>query len=250
MRSVTVVGSGNAFNSDGRAHACYLLENTAGETLILDLGATSLQQLQLRRIDLLAVDFILLTHFHGDHFGGLPFLLLELDLVRRRRTQLTVAGPPGVRERCLALMESTYPDYFPKLTMPIHFLEITRPVALGAFVVQPFPIEHRPESTGYRIVGPQGFSFAFSGDSACNELLFDLVRGVDVAIVELSMFRQTEPPTAHVTLAEVEKQRHRFECKRLIWSHIYDELAEAVRSRSLGETATDGMRIEFGGSAT
>ena len=246
MRTVTVIGSGNAFNTDGRAHACYLLENSHGETMLLDIGATSLQQLQLHRVDLQAIRFLLLTHFHGDHFGGLPFLLLELDLVRQRRAPLIVAGPPGVEERCRALMEVAYPAYFPKLRFPVTFLEVTTTTRLGAFSVQPFPVEHQPESTGYRVTGPEGFSFAFSGDSACNEQLFELVRGVDVAIVELSMFRQTEPRTAHVSLEEAVAFRHMLSCKRLIWSHIYDELAEAVRTRNLGETASDGMVINFG----
>ncbi len=242
---MTVIGSGNAFNTDGRAHACYLLESTARELLLLDVGATSLRELQRARVDLLSIPTVLLTHFHGDHFGGLPFLLLELDLVRFRRTPLVIAGPVGVRERCSALMEATYPGYINKLHFPIEWVEVVAPTRLGSFDVQPFPLHHRPESTGYRLTGPAGRSFAFSGDTACDENLFDLVRGVDVAVVELSMFRQTEPPTDHVTLEEVERLRHRFECGRLIWTHIYDELAAAVRARGLGEAAADGLRIEF-----
>ncbi len=53
------------------------------------------------RIDPNAIGTILCTHLHGDHFGGLPFFILDAQLVSKRVRSLTVAGPAGTRERLL-----------------------------------------------------------------------------------------------------------------------------------------------------
>ena len=48
------------------------------------------------------------SHLHGDHFGGLPFLILDGQFSRRERP-LTVAGPPGTAERLWLAMETSFP---------------------------------------------------------------------------------------------------------------------------------------------
>ena len=50
-------------------------------------------------IDPNAIRAVLITHLHGDHFGGLPFFILDAQLVSRRTAPLTIAGPPGLRDR-------------------------------------------------------------------------------------------------------------------------------------------------------
>ncbi len=244
MKTVTVLGSGNAFNMNGRANACYLLENSAGELMLMDCGATSLLRLQQHGFDFDTLDFLILTHFHGDHFLGVPFLLLQMGLINRRTRPFFVYGPPGLARVCEQARELAYPGL--QFDFPIEYREVVAPVRIGAFQVEPFPITHRPESTGYRVRGPAGRVFAFSGDSAFDANLERLVDGVDLAIIELSMPRQTTPPTAHVSLEEILAGRARLRARRLVFSHIYDELADEVRAlgarrgEPLGEIAEDG----------
>jgi ribonuclease BN (tRNA processing enzyme) len=80
---LTIVGSGDAFGSGGRFNTCFWLE-TANGTLLVDCGASSLVALKARGLDHARVDGIVLSHLHGDHFGGLPFLLLDAQLPARR----------------------------------------------------------------------------------------------------------------------------------------------------------------------
>ena len=257
MKKVTVIGSGNAFNTDGRAHACYLLDNSRGERALLDLGPTSLYRLQSMRVDLNSIDWILLTHFHGDHFTGLPFLLIELDLMLKRQKPLHIFGPAGVQVACEKIVDIAYPGF--DFNFDIIFEEIhSETVSMGGFEVSPFPISHRPESLGYRIrevltetsenladhlLAPK--SFAFSGDSAFDENLWRLVEDVDVAVIELSLDKQSNPPTRHVALDEIIAGRDKITARRVIWSHITDFLAREVTRLELGEAARDGMEILF-----
>lgn len=240
MKTLTIIGSGNAFNTDGRAHACYLLEETGGQRLLLDLGATSLYRLQQERIDLNSIDLLLLTHFHGDHFMGLPFLLIQMGLVDRRQKPFTIAGPAGVQERCQQLLELAYPGM--KYSFPIAYQEI--PVAgctIDAFQIRPFPVTHQPESLGYRITGGTGKTIAFSGDAMFDEKLFRLMEGVDLGLMEVSMLEQTDPPVVHVAVDELEKGIQELKAKRLVFTHLFDRVAVRLQESGLGEVAADGM---------
>lgn len=257
MNRATILGSGNAFNTDGRAHACYLIEIAADEhsandapvsrtTILLDVGATSLYRLQQQRVDLNQIDAILLTHFHGDHFAGLPFVLLEMALVLRRARRLTIMGPPGVADKCAAIVNLCYPGFTFDFEISYVELETHRePYTFGAATIVPYAITHRPESTGYRIIAPNGRSFAFSGDALFDHNLCALVDGVDLALVELTMAEQWEPPVAHVALSEVRARRSELKAARLVFTHITDQLARTVVAEGLGEAASDGLVLTF-----
>jgi ribonuclease BN (tRNA processing enzyme) len=105
---LTVIGCGDAFGSGGRYNTCFMLE-TARATLLIDCGASALPALKTRNVDLNAIDGIVLSHLHGDHFGGLPFLLLDAQFLSRRDRPLLIAGPPGTRARLDAAMEVSFP---------------------------------------------------------------------------------------------------------------------------------------------
>src|SRR5438445_9791328 len=105
---LTIVGSGDAFGSGGRFNTCFRVE-TGGRTVFVDFGASSLVALRAQGHDLNDIDGIILSHLHGDHFGGLPFLLLDAQFLNRRQRPLVIAGPPGTRARLEALLEVFFP---------------------------------------------------------------------------------------------------------------------------------------------
>ena len=103
---LTIIGSGDAFGSGGRFN--FLLETAKGK-LLVDCGASSLVALKAQGLDPNEVDGIVLSHLHGDHFGALPFLLMDAQFLMRRERPLLIAGPPGTRTRLDQSLEVFFP---------------------------------------------------------------------------------------------------------------------------------------------
>src|SRR5207244_4414958 len=106
--TVTFLGSGDAFGSGGRGQNCVHVAGAA-VTFLVDCGPSALPAMRRLGVDPNDVELILLSHLHGDHFGGLPFLLLDAELPSRRTTPLTIAGPVGTRERLRQATEIFFP---------------------------------------------------------------------------------------------------------------------------------------------
>src|SRR5262249_28258093 len=100
------IGCGDALGSGGRYNTCF---HVTGETVnfLIDCGASSLPAMKRWGIVRDTIDTILITHFHGDHFAGLPFLLLDAQFSRRSRP-LTIAGPSGIADKLPRAMEALF----------------------------------------------------------------------------------------------------------------------------------------------
>jgi ribonuclease BN (tRNA processing enzyme) len=124
MMKVQFAGSGDAFGSGGRLQTCMYVE-AASVRFLIDCGATALSGLKRLAIDPAGIDVIVLSHLHGDHFGGVPFFILDGQF-RRGAKPLTIVGPAGTEARCRAALEvmlagsSTVPRKFPTA-----FVELT-----------------------------------------------------------------------------------------------------------------------------
>ena len=105
---LTIVGCGDAFGSGGRFNTCFHLE-AADKRFLIDCGASTHVALNARGIDANTIDAIILSHLHGDHFAGIPFLLLQAQFLNPRERPLLIAGPPGSTERITTLVEACFP---------------------------------------------------------------------------------------------------------------------------------------------
>ena len=106
--SVRFVGSGDSFGSGGRLQTC-ILADASGRRFAIDFGASSLIALTQQGIAHNSIDAILLTHLHGDHCGGVPFLLVDAMLAAKRTRPLTIAGPKGTQARMQTICEALFP---------------------------------------------------------------------------------------------------------------------------------------------
>ena len=151
--SVRFLGSGDAFGSGGRFQTCIHVRFDTTHFLI-DCGASSLIAMKCFGLDPSLVDIILLTHLHGDHFGGLPFFVMEAQYVSHRRKPLVVAGPPGTENRINEAMEVLYPGSSQmQREFALEFVELPSEAAtiLGPLVVTPYDVVHPSGAPSYAL---------------------------------------------------------------------------------------------------
>jgi len=242
---VTVLGSGDAFGSGGRANSAYLVEG-AGRTFLLDCGPTILQSLKRFGRDPGEVDFVLVSHLHGDHFGGIPFLFMEYRYEKPRSRPLTVYGPVGTERRVRALFAALYEQTAREpLPFALRYQEIApgTPAVVDGVRVVPFAVPHVAELVclGYRIeVG--GRAIVYSGDSGWTEEFVAQTRGADLFLCECSTYESRLP--IHLAYPEIAARAREFGCRRLVLSHLGSEPLRHLEEITL-ECAFDGMTLDL-----
>ena len=239
------VGCGDAFGSGGRLNTCFHVTGDRVNFLI-DCGASSLPALKRLGIPRDDLDLILITHFHGDHFAGLPFLLLDAQFSRRTRP-LVIAGPEGIEQKLPQLMEALFEHSSrttPKFDLAVVALRPEETRAFGAVNVTPFPVVHG-EAGGpflaYRIEA-EGCVIAYSADTEWTETLIPLAREADLFIAEAYYYDKVVKN--HLSLTTLQAHLAEIKPKRLVLTHMSDDMLG--RLDTLQHTAAhDGMIVEL-----
>jgi ribonuclease BN (tRNA processing enzyme) len=239
------VGCGDAFGSGGRQNTCFHL---SGETvnILIDCGATSLPALKRLGIMRNDIELILITHFHGDHFAGLPFFLLDAQFSRRSRP-LVIAGPEGIETRLGQVMEALFEHSSKtrqKFELSVVALQPEATRSFGAVRVTPYPVVHG-ESGGpflaYRIEA-EGRTIAYTADTEWTDTLIPLARDADLFIAEA--YTYDKAVKNHLSLAVLEAHLPDIRPKRLILTHMSDDMLG--RLDTLQHTAAhDGMTVSL-----
>lgn len=127
-----------------------LLIRRGGDRLLFDCGEGTQRQL-VRSVGLADLDDIFLTHYHADHWLGLPGLLKTMDL-RGREEPLTVHGPPGLAE-----LVSTLRRAYGRTAYELRLTELApgESVARDGYEIVPFAVRHRGAAYGYALVEPR-----------------------------------------------------------------------------------------------
>jgi ribonuclease BN (tRNA processing enzyme) len=239
------VGCGDAFGSGGRANTCFHVIGE-GVNFLIDCGASSLPVLKRLGIARDAIDLALITHFHGDHFAGLPFLLLDAQFSRRTRP-LIIAGPEGIEMRLAQAMEALFEHSSKtkqRFDLSVVALTPEQAQSFGAIEVTPFPVVHGESGgpfLGYRIAA-EGRIIAYSADTEWTETLVALARDADLFIAEAYYYDKIVKN--HLSLKTLEAHLAEIRPKRLILTHMSEDMLG--RLDTLGHTAAhDGMIVEL-----
>ena len=239
------VGCGDAFGSGGRQNTCFHVTGAAVNFLI-DCGATSLPALKRFGIARDDIDLILITHFHGDHFAGLPFLLLDAQFTRRTRP-LVIAGPQGIEMKLANLREALFEHSSKtkqRFDLSVVALEAKQSRTLGNVKVTPYPVVHG-ESGGpflaYRIEA-EGRVITYSADTEWTDTLIPAARDADLFIAEAYYYDKVVKN--HLSLKTLEVHLPAINARRLVLTHMSDDMLG--RLGELPYTAAhDGMVVEL-----
>jgi ribonuclease BN (tRNA processing enzyme) len=190
------------------------------------------------------VSKILITHLHGDHFGGLPFFLLDAQLVSRRESPLTIAGPPGLQDRLSRAMEVLFPGATKvKPRFELRFVELApRAVTpIGQIAVTAFPAAHFSGAPSYCLrVEVEDKVFVYSGDTEWTDDLIEASAGADLFVCECYAFDRQVP--FHNDYRTLERNRARLGCKRLILTHLSEDMLSQLEHIELC-AAEDGLLL-------
>ena len=239
------VGCGDALGSGGRYNTCF---HVTGERVnfLIDCGATSLPALKRHSIARDDIDLVLITHFHGDHFGGLPFLLLDAQFTRRARP-LVIAGPEGIEARLAQVMEALFENSSKtrqRFDLSVVALSPEQTRSFGAVDVTPYPVVHG-ESGGpflaYRIEA-EGRVIAYSADTEWTETLIPLGRDADLFIAEAYTYDKVVKN--HLSLTTLEAHLAEIKPKRMVLTHMSDDMLGRLDTLDY-TTASDGMVVEL-----
>ena len=222
---VRFIGSGDAFGSGGRFNTCILI-STPGSKFLVDYGASSLVALRHFEVAPESLDMILITHLHGDHFGGLPFMVLDAQFVSKRTRPLLLAGPPGLEQRLNAAMEVLFPG-LSKIgrNFELQFREwiSEEPVQLNDVSVTPHQVSHPCGAPPFALrMTCGGKTITYSGDTEWCEGLLEAARGADLFISEACTY--DKPIKNHLNFKTLEDQKENIGAGRIIITHMNNDM--------------------------
>ena len=240
--TITIAGSGDAFGSGGKMNTCFHIK-TAKQKFLIDCGASSVVALKRQNLTVQDLDYVFISHLHGDHFGGLPFLILD-SIQNSRNKTVTIVGPQDIEERTWQLFDLLYPGSVQTIDKSkflfrtyISFEEFT----IGHLSVKPIPVIHS-ETTyphGLRIkIG--GKVLGYSGDSSWTDSLINIASNTDLFICECCYYDlNVKGHLNYITLLE---KLPILNAKRILLTHMDQQLLNRIDELAL-ESAFDGMII-------
>jgi ribonuclease BN (tRNA processing enzyme) len=241
--TVRFVGSGDSFGSGGRFQTCIVVDGPRSRFAI-DFGTSSLIALAQQGIEHNSLDAILLTHLHGDHCGGVPFLLIDAMLAARRTRPLTIAGPRDLRARMDGIREALFPGSHamtPKFPVDWIEMEPGRAHPVLDLVVTPEHARHTAETnpTALRVqVGER--VVAYTGDTEWTDEVARAARDADLLIAESYFYEK--PVKWHLNYPDIAAHAARVGARRLILTHMSREMLARVGSVP-EECAYDGLVV-------
>lgn len=221
-----------------------LLVDAPGLRCLIDCGASSMVGLVAQDVDPDTIDAVVLSHFHGDHCGGVSFLLFHAMVVSRRARPLMIAGPPGTAAHVRRLTEILFPGSNRlKPRFPLDYVEVepgsTR--RAGRLTIRSWPAVHTQETRPTIVrLEVAGRAIVYTGDTAWTPAIEEACDGADLLVAECYYWDVNS--RWHMDYATLRAHKAALKAKRIVLTHPSNAVLE--RAESLEETlAYDGLVI-------
>lgn len=239
-----MIGCGDAFGAGGRAQSATLIEGSGG-TVLLDCGASTISALNKHGVDPSRIEAVVLTHLHGDHFGGLPFLIMDGHWTRGRTHALRILGPEGTRRRLLDALDVFFPDAVASTPWSFAWdVEEIAPgdqLAVAGFAVTTTPVHHQSGAPAMAVrLESDGAAFVHSGDTEWLDELPAIAGRCDLLFLECTAW--DAPIPGHIAYATLALKGPLFQARHIVLTHLGpDVLAHLDRiDRTRFDIAEDG----------
>jgi ribonuclease BN (tRNA processing enzyme) len=244
---LNVIGCGDAFGSGGRFHSCYMLETSRGR-LLLDCGANSPLALKRAGLTVADIDAVVISHCHGDHFGGLPFLFLDKMFLPRGSAPLEILGPPGIQARTEALLECLYPTIkdLPR-SFELKFGELPpgQETDWRGLPIRALEVAHPSGSPSLALsFADEGRRFAFSGDASWCDAVTEAGRGADLYLIECTYY--SFKSSMHLDYQTLASRFDEIGARRFLLTHMGEEMLASLDKIDAQRciAAFEGMTVE------
>jgi ribonuclease BN (tRNA processing enzyme) len=240
---VQFLGSGDAFGSGGRLNSCFHV-TAAGGVFLIDCGASSLIAMRRFGVHPNSLHTVFVSHLHGDHFGGLPFLILDAQLYSRRSVPLTLVGPPGFRDRLVQAMELFFPGSSTvgrRFSTDVLEIDAGQTTTINGVTVTAFVVKHACGAPPFALrFSCEGKVLAYTGDTEWTESLIAVGRDADLLIAEALFFDRKVK--YHLDYATLKGEPWPYRRWRVILTHMGPDMLAHVREVS-EEIAEDGKTV-------
>ncbi len=224
---ITFLGSGTAL-SKKRGWSSILIE----DRILVDPSPDVTHRLRDLGISVGDLECVLVSHFHADHYFGLPFLQLERHYFYPELPALPLAGPKGLRNRVCDLLTMAYEDVprsDPGIVGTFEYFEYVahRTMSVGHLEVTPYPVVHNNLDAYGLQLRIDDRLVAYTGDTGFCPQLCRLVKGTNILIAEMSHVERESPE--HLNLSQVIHLRDKMGTSApvVIATHLGDEEPEA-----------------------
>jgi ribonuclease BN (tRNA processing enzyme) len=250
---LTTIGTGTVAPHPRRVCAAHLVE--AGDVrLLLDCGHGAVHRMATLTLAWQTITHVAVTHFHPDHIGDLPLLVMawRYGTLPPRSAPVTLLGPPGTIQLVERLSDALG-EWLREPGYAFGVEELTPDAErdLGGLTLAARKVPHTEESVAYSVAaGAQ--RLVYTGDTAFEAGLGEWARGSDLLLAECSLPEEMALPT-HLTPRECGALGALAEPRRLVLTHFYPpveqvDIAGRVHEQFGGTVvlAEDGWSLDIG----
>ena len=244
MNEVIFVGTSDAFGAGGRRQAALLVCGDDGNTL-LDCAPTTVSGLRSLGVARETIDAIAISHFHADHFAGVPQFLLASHFEDGRSRPLVIGGPRGIEARIAHAARAMGHNMSRPLGYPVTYVEWDpgAETAVGPLSIETFKTHHQEETCPHGLIARSaGKTLVYSGDTGWFDGLPETVNDADLFICECTFFERDFE--FHLNYQTLRERRDAFQCERMVITHLGEEMLPH-RGQLEIETVDDGDRLRL-----
>jgi ribonuclease BN (tRNA processing enzyme) len=213
------------------------------DAILMDIPNGSVKAMKNQCIDINKIDYIFITHFHGDHYFDIPFILLNYKFNKREK-KIHIIGPQGIKERAKILCDMAFPSLFNEMSSILEFIEVEdkQIIDCSNFKVEAIKTVHSDnlESYGY-IITKENKSIGYTGDITLCDAAKYITSNTDICIVDMALIVGDE---SHMGIDNIKELV--INSKRIIPTHMVDNTYNEINKSNIDNVSVlnDGESIE------